>query len=55
MIKDRNGGRYMGNYGIPSNDVAEIVEGIDRVFYKKGYVIPHDKIIHFVMEAIRKK
>ena len=33
--------------------VAKIVDEIDSVFHRNGYVISHDKIAHFVVDCIR--
>ena len=41
--------------GISGEKVAEIVDEIDNIFYKNGYVVPHDKITHFVVDCIREK
>jgi len=36
-------------------EVAEIVDEIDSIFHKNGYVVSHDKIAHFVVDCIREK
>ena len=41
--------------GISGEKIAVIVDEIDSVFHKNGYVIPHDKIVHFVIDCIREK
>ena len=39
--------------GIKGEEVAKIVDEIDDVFHRNGYVIPRDKITHFVVDCIR--
>ena len=41
--------------GISGEKVAEIVDEIDDIFHTNGYVVPHDKITHFVVDCIRGK
>ena len=40
---------------VSGEKVAEIVDEIDSIFHKNGYVVSHDKIAHFVVECIREK
>jgi len=35
------------------DQIIEIVDEIDNVFHRNGYVISHDKIAHFVVDCIR--
>jgi len=35
--------------------VADIVDEIDSIFHKNGYVVSHDKITRFVVDCIREK
>ena len=41
--------------GVSGEKVAEIVDEIDSIFHKNGYVVSHDKIAHFVVDCIREK
>ena len=41
--------------GISGEKITDIVDEIDSVFHKNGYVISHDKIVHFVIDCIREK
>ena len=41
--------------GISGEKIADIVDEIDTIFHKNGYVISHDKIVHFVIDCIREK
>jgi len=43
------------NIYISGEKIADIVDEIDSVFHKNGYVVPHDKIMHFVIDCIREK
>jgi len=41
--------------GISGEKLAKIVDEIDSVFHRNGYVISHDKIAHFVVDCIKEK
>ena len=41
--------------GIKGEKLAKIVDEIDNVFHRNGYVISHDKIAHFVVDCIKEK
>jgi len=41
--------------GVSGEKVTEIVDEIDNIFHKNGYVVSHDKIAHFVVDCIREK
>ena len=41
--------------GISGEKITDIVDEIDTIFHKNGYVISHDKIMHFVIDCIREK
>ena len=41
--------------GIKGEILAKIVDEIDSVFHRNGYVISHDKIAHFVVDCIKEK
>lgn len=41
--------------GIEGEEVAKIIDEIDDVFHRNGYVISHDKIAHFVVDCIKEK
>jgi len=41
--------------GIKGEKLAKIVDEIDSVFHRNGYVISHDKITHFVVDCIKEK
>jgi len=41
--------------GVSGEKITDIVDEIDSVFHKNGYVISHDKIVHFVIDCIREK
>ena len=41
--------------GISGEKITVIVDEIDSIFHKNGYVISHDKIVYFVIDCIREK
>ena len=41
--------------GVSGEKVTEIVDEIDNIFHKNGYVVSHDKIAHFVVDCIKEK
>ena len=41
--------------GVSGEKVAKIVDEIDSIFHKNGYVVSHDKIAHFVVDCIKEK
>ena len=41
--------------GVTAEEVIALTVQIDKVFHEAGYVVSHDKINHFVVDAIKKR